>query len=67
MPAQIYEWKAAGETRPKAQAVEERNREQFLDRFDKGLAVLGYERDREGNGKFLLGCWDEKWSYASEP
>jgi hypothetical protein len=28
--------------------------------------VLGYERDSEGNGKFLLGEWDEKWSYASE-
>ena len=21
---------------------------------------------REGNGKYLLGRWDEKWSYASE-
>ena len=30
------------------------------------LRVLGYERDAEGNGKFLLGRWDEKWSYASE-
>lgn len=67
VPAQIYEWKAAIETRPKALAVEERNREQFLDCFDKGLTVLGYERDREGNGKFLMGRWNEKWSYASEP
>jgi len=46
--------------------VQERNREQFLRAFSHGLAVLGYERDAEGNGKFLLGRWDEKWSYASE-
>jgi predicted GNAT superfamily acetyltransferase len=66
VPAQIYEWKAAAETRAKAQQVQERNREQFLRAFSDGLAVLNYERDTEGNGKFLLGRWDEKWSYASE-
>jgi predicted GNAT superfamily acetyltransferase len=66
VPAQIYEWKAAPETRHEAQAVQERNREQFLRAFDQGLAVLGYDCDAEGNGKFLLGRWDEKWSYASE-
>jgi predicted GNAT superfamily acetyltransferase len=66
VPAQIYEWKAAPETRQRAQQVQERNREQFLQAFGKGLAVLGYERDTEGNGKFLLGRWNENWSYASE-
>jgi len=66
VPAQIYEWKAAAETRGKAQQMQERNREQFLRAFDDGLAVLGYERDAEGNGKYLLGDWDEKWSYASK-
>jgi hypothetical protein len=65
VPAQIYEWKAATETRGKAQQVQERNRQQFLRSFDDRLAVLGYERDPEGNGKFLLGDWDETWSYAS--
>ena len=66
VPAQIYEWKAAADTRSRAQQVQERNREKFLKGFGSGLAVLGYERDKEGNGKFLLGRWDEKWSYASE-
>ena len=66
VPAQIYDWKAASESRHKAQQVQERNREQFLQAFDHGLAVLGYERDPEGNGKFLLAHWDEKWSYAAE-
>ena len=66
VPAQIYDWKASAETRPKAQQVQESNRNEFLRTFGEGLAVLGYERDAEGNGKFLLGRWDEKWSYASE-
>jgi predicted GNAT superfamily acetyltransferase len=66
VPAQIYGWKAAAHTRGKAEQVQERNRERFLRAFSDGLAVLGYERDPEGNGKFLLGRWDETWSYASE-
>jgi predicted GNAT superfamily acetyltransferase len=66
VPAQIYDWKAAPATRSQAQQVQERNRDQFLRAFDAGLAVLGYDRDAAGNGKFLFGNWDEKWSYASE-
>jgi predicted GNAT superfamily acetyltransferase len=66
VPAQIYEWKAAPETRNKAQQVQERNREELLQAFNDDLAVLGYERDASGNGKFLLGQWDENWSYASQ-
>jgi len=66
VPAQIYDWKAAPETRSRAQQVQQRNRDQFLQAFAQELAVLGYERDTAGNGKFLLGHWDEKWSYASE-
>ncbi len=67
VPARIYEWKAASGTRAKAQHIQEHNREQFLKAFSgAGLAVLGYDRDPEGNGKFLLGRWDEKWSYAIE-
>ncbi len=66
VPAQIYEWKAALGTRTKAQKVQERNRDQFLQAFENGLAVLGYQRDSEKNGKFVLGNWDEQWSYASQ-
>jgi predicted GNAT superfamily acetyltransferase len=66
VPAQIYDWKATAETRGNAQQVQERNRDQFLRAFGDGLTVLGYQVDSEGNGKFLLGDWDEKWSYASE-
>jgi predicted GNAT superfamily acetyltransferase len=66
VPAQIYDWKAAPETRGQAQQLQERNRDQFLRAFGEGLTVLGYERDAASNGKFLLGHWDENWSYASE-
>jgi len=33
---------------------------EFRAAFAEGLACLGYERDEHGNGKFLLGPWDEK-------
>lgn len=66
VPGPIYEWKAAPETRIRAKDVQDQNREQFLKAFADGLAVLGYERDDGGNGKFLLGRWDEPWSYAGK-
>jgi predicted GNAT superfamily acetyltransferase len=62
VPSQIYDWKSAAETRGRAKQVQDRNRDQFLRAFDGGLAVLGYERDAEGNGKFVLGQWDENLS-----
>jgi hypothetical protein len=65
VPAQIYDWKASAETRGQAKEVQDRNREQFLKAFAGGLAVLGYERDPQGSGKFLLGRWDEKWAYPT--
>jgi predicted GNAT superfamily acetyltransferase len=67
VPAQIYAWKASAEDRAKAAEVQGRNRDDFLKAFSNGLAVLSYDRDSEGNGAFLLGQWDEKWSYAAAP
>jgi predicted GNAT superfamily acetyltransferase len=64
VPAEIYAWKAEAATRGKAAEVQTRNRELFLRAFPQGLAVLGYERDQQGNGAFLLGRWDETWSYG---
>jgi predicted GNAT superfamily acetyltransferase len=65
VPAQIYAWKASAADRGRAAEVQDRNRNDFLKSFSEGLAVLGYDRDPEGNGTFLLGSWDEKWSYAT--
>ena len=66
VPAQIYAWKASATDRPKAAEIQKRNREQFLAAFRQGLVVLGYHRDEQENGTFLLGRWDENWSYASK-
>jgi predicted GNAT superfamily acetyltransferase len=63
VPAEIYEWKAAAATRARALDVQSRNREQFSTAFAEGLAVLGYQRDERGSGRFLLGEWDESWRY----
>jgi len=66
VPAQIYAWKALADDRQKAADVQKRNREQFFSAFSRGLAVLGYERDAQDNGTFLLGKWGEPLSYASK-
>ena len=65
VPAEIYAWKASAETRPKAAEVQARNRDLFLSAFSKGLACLGYGRDDHGGGVFMLGRWEEDWSYAT--
>jgi len=66
IPAEIYAWKAQPETRQKAADVQLRNREQFLKAFSRGLACLRYGRDENGSGAFVLGRWDEEWSYAGD-
>ena len=63
VPAEIYGWKAASETRPRALQLQQTNQERFIRTFADGLSVLGYERDSLGNGSFLLGAWDEEWRY----
>ncbi|MBV8207414.1 MAG: GNAT family N-acetyltransferase [Acidobacteria bacterium] len=65
VPAQIYDWKAKPETRPLAAEVHARNRELFLSAFARGMAALEYQRDAAGNGRFLLGRWDENFSYGA--
>ena len=66
VPGAIYEWKGSPDTRSRALDVLETNRKMFLQAFGDGLAVLNYERDDAGNGKFRLGKWDETWSYARQ-
>ena len=66
VPAEIYEWKSKPETRAKAADIQARNREKFLAAFRDGLSVLRFRRTRKGDGTYLLGRWDEDWSYAAE-
>jgi len=63
VPAEIYAWKADATTRARALAVQGDNRERFQQAFGEGLSALGYERDAHGNGRFLIGEWDENWQY----
>jgi predicted GNAT superfamily acetyltransferase len=63
VPAEIYDWKSAAATRAQALAVQQRNRGEFVKAFAQGLSVLGYERNKRGDGRFLLGTWDEEWHY----
>lgn len=61
VPAEIYDWKAAGD--PRAAQVQARNREALLRAFASGQVALGYERTPSG-GAFLLGQWEESWNYG---
>lgn len=63
VPAAIYDWKASPEDRGRALKVQEVNRSRFLSAFAAGLSVLGYERDPQREGRFILGRWDEGWGY----
>ena len=55
VPASIYEWKASELGRERALAVQQENRRKFQHAFSRGLAVIGFARDAEGNGVFELG------------
>ena len=55
VPATIYEWKASEAERGQALAVQMANRQKFLEAFSRGLTVLAFARDAEGNGSFELG------------
>ena len=62
----IYEWKTDPATRDRAREMQLANREQFLNAFSRGLAVLGYKRDQEGKGSFLLAHPEERFEFSSD-
>jgi hypothetical protein len=55
VPALIDHWKTSEANRERAIDVQLDNRRKFQDAFSRGLAVLGFSRDAEGNGIFELG------------
>ena len=63
VPAEISAWKADDATRDKARAVQAANADALEAAFARGLSVIGYERTAHGDGRFLLGVWDEKLEY----
>ena len=56
VPKEIYTWKQENDLR--AFKTQTRVREELLFEFGRGLAAVGYERDADGNGSYLLGVWD---------
>lgn len=57
--ASIYQWKTSEADRTRALAVQADNRTKFQRAFSQGLAVLGFQRDSEGNGVFELGPFSQ--------
>jgi len=59
VPSSIYQWKQDIQQRSQAQIVQTNIREALQSAFQRGLTVVGYERDVDGNGSYLLGHWKE--------
>ena len=59
VPASIYAWKSTPEGRKHALAVQNENRQRFQDAFSRGLAVVSFNRDADGNGAFGLAKWPQ--------
>jgi predicted GNAT superfamily acetyltransferase len=57
VPHAIYQWKQDVEQRGLAQDLQTSIREALQSAFHRGLAVVDYERDADGNGYYLLGPW----------
>jgi predicted GNAT superfamily acetyltransferase len=66
VPHTIYQWKQDPQQRSLAQALQSSNKEALESAFRRGLAVIGYERDAQGNGTFLLGPWKQPLMEATE-
>jgi hypothetical protein len=63
VPAEIYQWKASEAHRAEARRIQASNASALEDAFARGHSVLGYQRNSEGDGSFLLGIWDEALIY----
>jgi len=59
IPHSIYQWKQDPKQRDRARALQSGNREALEAAFHRGLSVIDFERDTEGNGSFLLGSWEQ--------
>jgi predicted GNAT superfamily acetyltransferase len=63
VPGKIYEWKASDDHRETARRIQSNNAAALEDAFARGHSVLGYRRNSDGDGSFLLGVWDESLGY----
>jgi predicted GNAT superfamily acetyltransferase len=58
VPHELYQWKQEAATRELASDRQRSNREALQSAFARGLAVVGYRRESNGDGHFLLGPID---------
>ena len=63
VPAELAQWKTSNADRPRALAVQAANASALESAFASGLSVIGYELSPQGDGRFLLGVWDEPHGY----
>ena len=56
VPAEVYDWKRDAGRRKLAESLQTRNRIALEVAFERGLAVVGFERSAEGDGCYLLGA-----------
>ncbi len=63
VPANLAKWKQSDQDRNKAFEVQAANATALESAFTRGLSVIGYERTPNGDGRFLLGKWDEPLGY----
>ena len=56
IPQAIHLWKQDPAARQQALALQTANRQALESAFDRGLAVIGFERAEDGGGAFLLGA-----------
>ena len=59
VPASVGQWKAGEATRERALAVQLENRQRFQEAFSRGLAVVDFSRDADGNGVYELGFYPQ--------
>ena len=62
VPYEVSKWKSSEEDQPRALAIQTENRQRFEKAFARGLGVIDFTVDAEGNGIFGLGRWEEPLS-----
>jgi len=55
VPSAVSDWKRSPDERKLAESLQSRNRLALESGFARGLAVTGYDRNKDGDGCFLLG------------
>ena len=58
VPAEIYAWKQDTKERGRALMTQTEVREALTQGFRSGLAAVGYQRDLDGSGRYLMGEWN---------